>query len=406
MVGAGAAPVPAMRLFNTLGGRLEEFTSSKEVSLYVCGVTPYDTTHVGHARTYLVFDVLIRHLMSKGLRVHYIQNITDVDDSIVARATKLNEPYDELGDRYTGIYMEDVAALGMIPARAYPRATRAIPEMQELIRRLLAIGRAYRMDGDVFMSIADLPTYGELSGLDRARMISIEAQQAGSTVGDDRKRDPLDLLLWRRIDDSAPRWESPWGPGRPGWHIECSTLAIKHLGRQIDIHGGGDDLVFPHHEAEIAQAEAVTGVRPFVRFWVHVAMVHLGGQKMSKSDGNMVFVRDLLQRYPADALRLYLLSVHYRSVFDFEEGVLRTWAGVASELSKAAHLLAARGRSDEMDPDPSQRRFDHVLDSDLDTPSAIAVLSELAAEVGGSKSHRAQRLLRKLAARLGLSLEA
>lgn len=395
-----------MRLFNTLGGRLEEFTSPEEVSLYVCGITPYDTTHVGHARTYLVFDVLIRHLMHKGSRVHYIQNITDVDDSIVARAAQLNEPYEELGDRYTGVYIEDVAALGMIPARAYPRATEAIPEMQELIRRLLATGHAYRIGGDVFMSIAGVSTYGELSGLDRAQMLEIEAGQDGSTVGDDRKRDPLDLLLWRRIDESGPRWESPWGPGRPGWHIECSTLAIKHLGRQIDIHGGGGDLIFPHHEAEIAQTEAVTGLRPFVRFWVHVAMVHLGGQKMSKSDGNMVFVRDLLQRYPADALRLYLLSVHYRSVFDFEEQELRSWAGVASKLSKAAHLGADRLRSDEKDPTPLQRRFDHALDSDLDTPSAIAVLSELAAEVAGSKSHPSQRLLRRLAARLGLSLEA
>jgi L-cysteine:1D-myo-inositol 2-amino-2-deoxy-alpha-D-glucopyranoside ligase len=395
-----------MRLFNTLGGRLEKFTSAKEVSLYVCGVTPYDTTHVGHARTYLVFDVLIRHLMSKGSRVHYVQNITDVDDSIVARAAQLKEPYDELGDRYTGVYMEDVAALGMIPARAYPRATEAIPEMQELIRRLLATGHAYRIGGDVFMSIADVATYGELSRLDRAQMLDIEAQQDGSTVGDKRKRDPLDLLLWRRIDDSDPRWESPWGPGRPGWHIECSTLAIKHLGRQIDIHGGGEDLAFPHHEAEIAQAEAVTGVRPFVRFWVHVAMVHLGGEKMSKSDGNMVFVRDLLQLYPADALRLYLLSVHYRSVFDFDEQELRSWAVAAAELSQAAHLAADRGQPEEMEPAPLRARFDHALDSDLDTPSAIAVLSELAAEVGGAKGHRAQRLLRRLAARLGLSLEA
>ncbi|HZJ51701.1 MAG TPA: class I tRNA ligase family protein, partial [Actinomycetota bacterium] len=267
-------------------------------------------------------------------------------------------------------------------------------------------GHAYRIDGDVFMSIADVSAYGELSGLDRARMLDIEARQDGSTVGDDRKRDPLDLLLWRRIDESGPRWESPWGPGRPGWHIECSTLAIKHLGRQIDIHGGGGDLIFPHHEAEIAQTEAVTGLRPFVRFWVHVAMVHLGGQKMSKSDGNMVFVRDLLQRYPADALRLYLLSVHYRSVFDFEEQELRSWASLASQLSQAAHLPADRGRSAEKDPVPFQRRFDHALHSDLDTPSSIAVLSELAAEVGGSKSHQSQRLLRGLAARLGLSLEA
>ncbi|CAN5516573.1 cysteine--tRNA ligase [soil metagenome] len=406
MVGAAPAPAPAIRLFNTLGGRLEEFTSSKEVSLYVCGVTPYDTTHVGHARTYIVFDVLIRHLMSKGLRVHYIQNITDVDDSIIARAAQLNEPYEELGDRYTGVYMEDVAALGMIPARAYPRATEAIPEMQELIRRLLATGHAYRIGGDVFMSIADVATYGELSRLDRAQMLDIEAHQDGSTVGDDRKRDPLDVLLWRRIEEPGPRWESPWGPGCPGWHIECSTLAIKHLGRQIDIHGGGGDLTFPHHEAEIAQAEAVTGLRPFVRFWVHVAMVHLGGQKMSKSDGNMVFVRDLLQLYPADALRLYLLSVHYRSVFDFDEQELQSWAVAASELSQAAHLAVDRGQPEEMEPAPLRARVDHALDSDLDTPSAIAVLSELSAEVGGAKGHRAQRQLRRLAARLGLTLEA
>ena len=395
-----------MQLFNTLGARLEEFTSSKEVSLYVCGVTPYDTTHVGHARTYLVFDVLIRHLINKGLRVNYIQNITDVDDSIIARAADLNEPYDELGDRYTGIYMEDVAALGMIPARAYPRASESIPEMQELIRRLLATGHAYRTGGDVFMSIADVPTYGELSRLDRAVMLDIESKQDGTTVGDERKKDPLDVLLWRRIDDSGPRWESPWGPGRPGWHIECSTLAIKHLGRQIDIHGGGSDLVFPHHEAEISQSEAVTGQRPFARFWVHVAMVYLRGQKMSKSDGNMVFVRDLLRRYPADALRLYLLSVHYRSVFDFDEEELRSWAAVASELSGAARLPTGRGQPDEMDPHPLRRRFDYALNSDLDTSSAVAALTELAAEVGGSKSHQAQRLLRKLAARLGLSLEA
>ncbi len=394
-----------MRLFNTLGGRLEEFTSSEEVSLYVCGVTPYDTTHAGHARTYLVFDVLIRHLMNKGLKVRYIQNLTDVDDSIVARAAQLGEPYDELGDRYTGVYMEDVATLGMIPARDYPRASEAIPEMQELIRRLLATGRAYRINGDVFMSIADVATYGELSGLGRAQMLDVEARQDGSTVGDDRKRDALDLLLWRRIDEPGPRWESPWGPGRPGWHVECSTLAIKYLGRQIDIHGGGGDLIFPHHEAEIAQSEAVTGLRPFARFWVHVAMVHLGGQKMSKSDGNMVFVRDLLRHYPADALRLYLLSAHYRTVFDFEKEELRSWVDAASELSKAARLTAQRATPDDLDLAPLQRRFDHALDSDLDTPSAIAALRELADVIDDSKSHRAQRLLRRLAARLGLSLE-
>ncbi|HEU4488029.1 MAG TPA: cysteine--tRNA ligase [Actinomycetota bacterium] len=401
----GAEQVP-LQLFNTLGRRVEEFTSGGEVSVYVCGVTPYDTTHVGHARTYLVFDVLIRHLLHKGLRVDYIQNITDVDESIVKRAAQLGEPYDELGDRFAGIYMEDVAALGMIPARTYPRASEAIPEMQELIRRLLATERAYRADGNVYMSVGDLATYGELSRLDRARMLDIESHQDGSTVGDERKRDPLDVLLWRRTDASGPSWESPWGPGRPGWHIECSTLALKHLGRQIDIHGGGGDLIFPHHEAEIAQSEAVTGMRPFVRFWVHVGMVQIDGHKMAKSAGNMVFVRDLLKTHAADALRLYLLSIHYRSIFDFNEGELEKWAVVASEMSHAAHVAVNRDSSDDSDLSPVLRRFETALNTDLDTATAITVIRSLAEDVLGDKSHRAQRLFRKLAARLGLSLEA
>jgi cysteinyl-tRNA synthetase len=394
-----------VRLYNTLSGAKQRFTADGDVSLYVCGVTPYDTTHVGHARTYLVFDVLVRHLIHQGLRVNYIQNVTDVDDSILKRAAELDEPYDELGDRYTAVYMEDLAALGMIPATAYPRATDAIPEIREVIGRLLARGHAYRVDGDVFFRVASIGTYGELSRLERHEMLDVEAEQDAPTVDDDRKDDPLDFLLWRGDDGAGPAWPSPWGEGRPGWHVECSTLALRHLGAQIDIHGGGADLVFPHHEAEIAQSEAVTGVRPFVRFWVHVAMARLDGEKMAKSRGNMVFVRDLLERYPADGLRLYILGKHYREPLDFEEEELVVSTELAARLARSARVPAARKEGDE-EGSSFMTRFVARLDDDLDTPGAIAIVRELADGLLDRKpTFRAQRTLRTLAARLGLQLE-
>jgi L-cysteine:1D-myo-inositol 2-amino-2-deoxy-alpha-D-glucopyranoside ligase len=396
-----------VRLYNTLTRAKEPFSSDGTVTLYVCGVTPYDTTHLGHARTYVVFDVLVRHLMNHGMTVDYVQNITDVDDSILARAAQLDESFEELGDRYTAVYLEDVAALGMLPARAYPRATEAIPEIQELIRRLLATGHAYRVDGEVFFSVGSIPTYGELSRLDRARMLEIETAQDGSTVADARKRDPLDLLLWRVAAPDEPAWVSPWGPGRPGWHIECSALALRHLGKQVDVHGGGSDLVFPHHEAEIAQSEAVTGVRPFVRYWVHVEMARLHGEKMSKSRGNMVFVRDLLASHPPDGVRLYLLAAHYRAPLDYDEGSLRECSSAARRLATAARVRASTTGSEE-EADSWQRRFVAALDDDLDTPTATGVLGDMADVVleGGHASYQMRRTLRSLAGRLGLSLEA
>ncbi|MDQ3237462.1 MAG: cysteine--tRNA ligase, partial [Actinomycetota bacterium] len=330
-----------MRLHNTLSGKVEDFESDGRVTLYVCGVTPYDTTHVGHARTYLLFDVLIRQLMHQGWQTNYVQNITDVDDSIIARAAQTGETYQALGDHFTGIYMDDISALGMIPAQAYPRATGAIPEMQEVIRRLLATGHAYRVGGDVYFNLDGIEDFGRLSRLDRADMLQIEAEQDGSTVGDGRKKDPLDFLLWRSSRPGEPSWGSPWGEGRPGWHLECSTLAMRHLGPSVDIHGGGADLVYPHHEAEIVQSQAVTGIKPFARTWVHVAMALLGGRKMSKSDGNMVFVRDLLETRSPDALRLYLLATHYREPLDFKSEGLERYSEVSLRLSKVAHASAS-----------------------------------------------------------------
>jgi L-cysteine:1D-myo-inositol 2-amino-2-deoxy-alpha-D-glucopyranoside ligase len=398
-----------VRLFNTLTRRVEELRAQREVSLYVCGVTPYDTTHVGHARTYLVFDVLVRCLLAEGHRVHYVQNITDVDDSILRRAAELRVPYEELQERYTGVYMDDVAALGMVPAMEYPRATSGIAEMQEVIRRLIARGHAYEVDGDVFFRVSSGARFGELSKLDRAGMLEIEAQQDAPTLHDPRKEDALDFPLWKSWRPGEPRWDSPWGQGRPGWHIECSTLVLKHLGPQVDIHGGGSDLIYPHHESEIVQSEAVTGVRPFARHWMHVGMVRLDGQKMSKSDGNLVFVTELLGRYSADALRLYLLTTHYRRPLDFDERRIARSARLAAGIARAARGPAPRAGDGEVDASAARAEFEGALREDLDTPGAIRSLAGLAAVITQASASRsatfaAQRTLRLMASRIGLQL--
>lgn len=398
-----------MRLFNTLTRSNDPFDPVNPVTLYVCGITPYDTTHLGHARTYLHFDILARHIAHHGSRVDYVQNITDVDESILKRAHETGVSYRELGDRYIGIYLEDVAAMGLLPARAYPRATGSIEQMQEIIRRLLADGFAYEVEGDVFFRVSRRPGFGHLSRLPRAAMLEAEADQDGSTVDDPRKEDALDFVLWRASEPSAPSWDSPWGPGRPGWHIECSALAMQHLGPQIDIHGGGSDLVYPHHECEIAQSEAVSGRHPFARCWVHVEMVRRGGEKMSKSDGNMVFVRDLLQRYSADALRLYLLGTHYRTPLDFDESALARQEEVAARVAGAASTKVRSASTPDAELADVIAAFDEALDDDLDTPRAIQILEELSATITSSAAderlaYGARRALRSFSSRLGLQL--
>jgi L-cysteine:1D-myo-inositol 2-amino-2-deoxy-alpha-D-glucopyranoside ligase len=362
------------------------------IKLYVCGVTPYDTTHLGHAFTFVQFDTLVRALRWLGHEVIYVQNVTDIDDSILMRARKLGVDWRTLGDEQTERYHADMRALHVADPTHFVRATSAIPTMLHLIETLIAREAAYVVDGgSVFFRVTSTPTYGELSKLSAPEMLAIAAQQDDADVDDPRKEDPLDFALWKgwsgRSDE--PCWDSPWGPGRPGWHVECSALCYQYLGAQLTIHGGGVDLVFPHHESEIAQSETATRTRPFAEFWAHVAMVRMDGEKMSKSLGNMVFARDLLRTYSADALRLYLLGHHYRQVWEWSSAELDAAAGLERRLVRAAHEADPGG-----EPVDERAAFVAALQDDLDTPRAIEIL----------QSFRGKRL-RELGSVLGLTFE-
>jgi L-cysteine:1D-myo-inositol 2-amino-2-deoxy-alpha-D-glucopyranoside ligase len=415
-----------MQLYNTLSRRLEQFEPvGPVVGLYVCGITPYDTTHLGHARCYVVFDLLQRALRYRGHRVRYIQNITDIDDDILRKAREVGLPYDELGNRWLAVYRADVEALNLLPPAVWPRATREIPTMLEIAQALVARGHAYVRDGNVYFRVRAAPDFGALCGWSRERMLA-RLREERFDPDDPRKEDPLDILMWQASAPDEPAWPSPWGPGRPGWHIECTAMAYRYLGPTLDIHGGGEDLIFSHHESERVQAESYTGVRPFVRFWVYAGTVYFDGAKMSKSLGNLVLVRDLLQRYSADALRLYLARCHYRQAFTWDEAQLAEAAALAARLRRAATAAertrrpaaALVGADPPGDPPaPSARppvgptaeyraRFEAALDHDLDTPTAIAVLDELAGAIerGGPHAGEQAALLVELSEVLGLRL--
>lgn len=397
-----------MQLYNTLSGRIEPFEPRDgRVGIYVCGITPYDTTHIGHAFTYVVFDVLVRYLRYKGYQVRYVQNVTDIDDDILRRAAQIGVPWDELARMETARYVQDMGELNVLPPDVFPWATQEIATMIEIIQALLERGYAYESGGSVYYAVRADPEYGQLSKLDYAEMLRT-ANERGNIPDDPNKRDPLDFVLWQAAKPGEPTWDSPWGPGRPGWHIECSAMSMRYLGPTVDIHGGGADLIFPHHESEIAQSEHYTGVKPFVRIWMHTGMVRLGNEKMSKSLGNLVMVRDVLKRYSADALRLYLLSFPYRASWAYtEEGVAQAEA-LAQQLREAAQGHS-RSSGSELDPDPWRERFLAAMDNDLNTPEAIAALRDLASAIRegqtqGSNTERAQAALRELAGVLGLTL--
>jgi L-cysteine:1D-myo-inositol 2-amino-2-deoxy-alpha-D-glucopyranoside ligase len=339
------------------------------VTMYVCGVTPYDTTHLGHARTFLVFDVLARYLESRGRRVRYAQNVTDIDESILQRADRDGIGWRELGRREERAFLRDMQKLGWRKPDVIPHATRELGPMQEMIATLLRKGVAYTVDGSVYFSVAMARRYGELSRFGRARMERILASQDDAALDDPRRRDPLDFALWRKVP-SGPTWPSPYGPGRPGWHLECSAMSLHHLEETIDIHGGGADLIYPHHENEIAQSESCTGKRPFVRWWMHVAAVRLNAAKMSKSDGNMIFVRDALERASPEALRLYLLDLHYRKPFDHDE----VWLARSVERQRYLAQRLGKGRIGPIGGDRATRAVLTALDRDLDTAAAIRQL--------------------------------
>jgi len=303
----------SLKIYNSLTKKKEEFSPLEEgkVKMYVCGVTVYDRGHVGHARAAVVFDVIFRFLRYRNYEVTYVRNYTDVDDKIIRRANQEGVSCPEIAERYIQEYEEDMRALEVERPTHEPRATENIPQIIALVQKLVDKGFAYPVDGDVYFSVEKFPSYGRLSGRD------LEEMRAGARVEvDERKTNPLDFALWKASKPGEPQWDSPWGKGRPGWHIECSAMSQRYLGESFDIHGGGKDLIFPHHENEIAQSEAATG-KPFVRFWVHNGFVNIEHEKMSKSLGNILAIRDLLREYHPEALRLFLLSNHYRSPVDF-----------------------------------------------------------------------------------------
>jgi L-cysteine:1D-myo-inositol 2-amino-2-deoxy-alpha-D-glucopyranoside ligase len=371
-----------LRLYDTRRRGVFPFRTRGTVTMYVCGVTPYDTTHLGHARTYLVFDVLVRLLEAGGKKVRYAQNVTDIDESILLRAARDGVPWDELGKREERKFLEDMDRLGWRRPDVMPHATREIRYMHDMIRRLIRGGAAYPLDGSVYFSAAKAKAkaYGELSRLSPARMRAILASQDDAALDDPRRCDPLDFALWRKVP-SGPTWPSPWGPGRPGWHIECSAMSLHHLGETIDIHGGGADLIYPHHENEVAQSEACTGKCPAVGWWVHAGLVRLDMAKMSKSDGNMVFVRDALDRVPPEALRFYLLDGAYRRPFDHDEPRL---ARAVERQAALAERLGRPERADAIRRDAATRAVIAALEDDLDLPRAIRALERGARDASGS----------------------
>lgn len=396
-----------MQLFNTQTGQIEELTPRNgAIGIYVCGVTPYDTTHAGHAATFLTFDVLVRYLRYLDVDVTYVQNVTDIDDDILRKGKELGIAWDELGRRETDKFLADLRDLNAVEFDHYVRATDHIPEMQVMIQSLIASNHAYVSNGSVYFSVASDPDFGTLSHLPPGEMLPI-ANERGNNPDDPDKRDPLDFVLWQAAKPGEPTWESPWGPGRPGWHIECSAMATRYLGPTVDIHGGGTDLIFPHHECEIAQTEPVTGQHPYVRYWVHTAMVEYQGEKMSKSLGNLVIIRDLLQTYSADAIRLYLFSHHYRTPWEFQDDELDEFATLADDLREASDF-PAYGIEQVVDVTPFRERFLNAMDDDLNTPIAIQALAGIASAILEAPEEDdvrdAQDTLRMLADILGLSL--
>jgi L-cysteine:1D-myo-inositol 2-amino-2-deoxy-alpha-D-glucopyranoside ligase len=337
--------------------------------MYVCGVTPYDTTHLGHARTFLVFDLVARLLEARGLGVKYAQNVTDIDESILQRAARDGVDWRDLGRREERKYLEDMRALGWRRPDVMPHATREIPTMLRLAKKLHASGHAYRpAGGGLYYDVSTFPRFGEVSHLSAARMRKVNASQDDAALDAPKRRAPLDFALWRAVD-SGPTWPSPFGEGRPGWHLECSAMSARYLGLPIDIHGGGTDLLYPHHECETAQSEAAAG-ETFVRHWLHAAPVRLGGEKMSKSLGNMIFVREALKTATPQALRLYLFDRHYRRPFDHDEASLERARGRAKRLE----TTLGRGRLGPLTRDAATRSVLDALDDDLDTPRAIRAL--------------------------------
>jgi len=376
-----------VRVYNTLTRRKEEFVPQRDgkVGIYACGPTVYDYFHIGNARVFIVFDVIRRYLRYRGFDVTFVQNFTDIDDKMIKRAGELNITVAELADRYIKAYFEDAGALGIEKADVHPKATEHIPGMIAQIKQLMDNGLAYEADGDVYFQTAAFSAYGRLSNQ------PLEELVAGARVEvDERKKDPLDFALWKKQKPGEPAWDSPWGRGRPGWHIECSVMSMQYLGETIDIHGGGPDLIFPHHENEKAQGEGATGV-PFARYWLHAGFLNINQEKMSKSLGNFMMVRDLRQKYNPQAVRFFMLSAHYRNPVNFSPDLLEQAQSGLERLNNTVYNL--RDILPKLAPDgldatelldkiaAGRQRFIAAMDDDFNTAEALAVLFELARDI-------------------------
>ena len=356
----------SMRLYDTARGEVVPFSPGPTVLMYTCGITPYDATHLGHAATFLVYDVVQRRLIDLGHEVKCVRNVTDVDDPLFAKARELGVHYLDLAAGEEARFNRDMEALNAIPVYSTPRASSAIPDIRGFIGMVLDRGFAYAAGGSVYFDVSKFPAFGEVSHYSREQMIEF-ARQRGGKVDDPNKRDPLDFVLWHPSADDEPAWDAAWGAGRPGWHIECSALALRELGTTIDLHGGGSDLIFPHHECERAQSEAATGEQ-FVRHWMHVAMVFKDGEKMSKSLGNLVFVDALRKEWDPRAIRLAVLEHHYRREWEWDDTLMpRNDARV-----QAWHGSVGGTASDVLE------QVRERLDDDLDTPGAVAAIDDAA----------------------------
>jgi cysteinyl-tRNA synthetase len=362
----------ALKIFNTLSGEKEEFVPLKrdEARMYVCGVTVYDSSHVGHARSLLTFDMIYRYLKFSGYRVEFVRNFTDVDDKIINKANDEKVSWETITERYIEEFHRDTEALGLLRPTEEPRATLHIPEIVSLIERLEEKGMAYRVNGDVFYSVEKFSGYGKLSRK------NIDELEAGARVEiDERKRSPLDFALWKSSKPGEPTWDSPWGPGRPGWHIECSAMSTKYLGQPFDIHGGGRDLIFPHHENEIAQSEAAFG-QPLACYWIHNGFLNINQEKMSKSLGNFYTISEILNHSHAAALRHYFLGSHYRSPLDFSLQGLEEAARGTDRIYETIDRVE-RTAADQKDVEPERGLLDafrQEMDDDFNTPKALALI--------------------------------
>jgi L-cysteine:1D-myo-inositol 2-amino-2-deoxy-alpha-D-glucopyranoside ligase len=387
-----------IRLYDTAARAIVPFEPGPVVGIYVCGITPYDSTHLGHAATYLTYDLLVRRLEELGHEVRMVRNVTDVDDSILPKARELGVNYLELADAELARFRADMEALDTRPLYAEPRATESIDGMIAMVAALLESGHAYIANGTVYFDVSTFPRFGALSGYTEAEMIEL-ARERGGNPDDPHRRAPLDFVLWQPSAPDEPSWHAPFGAGRPGWHVECSVMSSAALGETLDLHGGGNDLIFPHHECEIAQSESLSDA-PFSKHWVHSAMVSYDGEKMSKSLGNLVFVSDLLKVADARAVRLALMRHHYRAGFEWYDTDLEEGTALLHRL------LAAAERTTGADPRPFAARVRAAIDDDLDAPTALEALDDLASAIlSGGDDDTAPGALRELGRLLGVDLD-